>query len=107
LPLAVKSGVEIAYGTDLGQGDHGMEFALLIGNGMIPIQALYAATRNAADLIGAADRIGSIQAGRYADMVATPGNPLDSPEQFTRVSFVMKGGLVYRRDGLETIPARN
>jgi imidazolonepropionase-like amidohydrolase len=107
LPLAVKSGVKIAYGTDLGQGDHGMEFGLLIGNGMIPIQALYSATRNAADLIGAADRIGSIQAGRYADMVATPGNPLDSPEQFTRVSFVMKGGLVYRRDGLETIPARN
>jgi imidazolonepropionase-like amidohydrolase len=107
LPLAVKSGVKIAYGTDLGQGDHGMEFGLLIGNGMIPIQALYSATRNAADLIGAADRIGSIQAGRYADMVATPGNPLDNPEQFTRVSFVMKGGLVYRRDGLETIPARN
>jgi imidazolonepropionase-like amidohydrolase len=107
LPLAVKSGVKIAYGTDLGQGDHGMEFGLLIGNGMIPIQALYSATRNAADLIGAADRIGSIQPGRYADMVATPGNPLDNPEQFTRVSFVMKGGMVFRRDGLEAIPARN
>jgi imidazolonepropionase-like amidohydrolase len=107
LPLAVKSGVKIAYGTDLGQGDHAMEFGLLIGNGMIPIQALYSATRNAADLIGAADRIGSVQPGRYADMVATPGNPLDNPEQFTRVSFVMKGGMVYRRDGLETIPARD
>ena len=107
LPLAVKSGVKIAYGTDLGQGDHGMEFALLIGNGMIPIQALYAATRNAADLIGAADRIGSIQAGRYADLVATPGNPLDNPEQFKQVSFVMKGGMVYRRNGLENIPAGN
>jgi imidazolonepropionase-like amidohydrolase len=104
LPLAVKSGVKIAYGTDLGQGDHTMEFGLLIGNGMTPLQALYAATRNAADLIGAADRIGSVQAGRYADLVATPGNPLADPQQFKQVSFVMKGGKVYRRNGLETVP---
>jgi imidazolonepropionase-like amidohydrolase len=107
LPLAVKSGVKIAYGTDLGQGDHTMEFGLLIGNGMTPIQALYAATRNAADLIGAADRIGSVQAGHLADLVATPGNPLTDPQQFTEVSFVMKGGLVYRRNGAETLPVRN
>jgi len=104
LPLAVKSGVKIAYGTDLGQGDHAMEFALLIDNGMTPIQALSAATRNAADLIGAADRIGSIQAGRYADLVATAANPLDHPEQFEKVNFVMQGGRIYRRDGLERIP---
>ena len=107
LPLAVKSGVKIAYGTDLGQGDHGMEFGLLIGNGMTPIQALYAATRNAADLIGAADRIGSVQSGRYADLVAAAGNPLDNPEQFRQISFVMKGGRIYRRNGLETVPPQN
>lgn len=107
LPLAVKSGVKIAYGTDLGQGDHTMEFGLLIGNGMTPIQALNAATRNAADLIGAADRIGSVQAGRYADLVATSGNPLDNPEQFKQISFVMKGGKVYKRSGLETVPPRS
>jgi imidazolonepropionase-like amidohydrolase len=107
LPLAVKSGVKIAYGTDLGQGDHTMEFGLLIANGMTPIQALYAATRNAADLIGAADRIGTVQAGRYADLVATPGNPLDDPRQFKQVSFVMKGGKVYRRNGLESVPPQN
>src|SRR3984957_2623638 len=105
LPLAVKSGVKIAYGTDIGQGDHAMEFGLLIGNGMTPAQALFAATRNAADLIGAADRIGSVQAGRFADLVATPGNPLDDAEEFRRVSFVMKGGVIYRRNGLENIPA--
>jgi imidazolonepropionase-like amidohydrolase len=104
LPLAVKSGVKIAYGTDLGQGDHTLEFALLIANGMTPIQALDAATRNAADLIGAADRIGSIQAGRYADLVATAANPLDHPDQFKQVDFVMQGGRIYRRNGLETIP---
>jgi|HubBroStandDraft_1064217.scaffolds.fasta_scaffold01744_4 imidazolonepropionase-like amidohydrolase len=107
LPLAVKSGVKIAYGTDLGEGDHTMEFGLLIGNGMTSIQALYAATRNAADLIGAADRIGTVQAGRYADLVATPGNPLDDPQQFKQVSFVMKGGKVYRRNGLEAVPPQN
>jgi imidazolonepropionase-like amidohydrolase len=107
LPLAVKSGVKIAYGTDLGQGDHTMEFGLLIDNGMAPVQALYAATRNAADLIGAADRIGSVQAGRYADLIATAGNPLDDPKQFKHVSFVMKGGQIYRRDGIETLPTKN
>jgi imidazolonepropionase-like amidohydrolase len=102
LPLAVKSGVKIAYGTDLGQGDHTMEFRLLIENGMAPIDALYAATRNAADLIGASDRIGTIQPGRYADLVATAQNPLEDPAQFKQVRFVMKGGVVYRRDGAAT-----
>src|SRR5580658_9150568 len=77
LPLAVKSGVKIAYGTDLGEGDHAMEFSLLIDNGLPPIQALFAATRNAADLIGAAGQIGSVQAGRYADLVATANDPLN------------------------------
>jgi imidazolonepropionase-like amidohydrolase len=104
LPLAVKSGVKIAYGTDLGEGDHSMEFGLLIANGMTPIQALYAATRNAADLVGATAQIGSVQSGRYADLVAAPGNPLDDPRQFQQISFVMKGGVVYRRDAVETVP---
>jgi imidazolonepropionase-like amidohydrolase len=107
LPLAVKSGVKIAYGTDLGQGDHSMEFGLLIGNGMTPIQALYAATRNAADLIGAADRIGSVQPGRYADLVAAAGNPLENPEEFKQIRFVMKGGRIYRRNGQETVPPQS
>jgi imidazolonepropionase-like amidohydrolase len=102
LPLAVKSGVKIAYGTDLGQGDHAMEFSLLIDNGLPPIQALFAATRNAADLIGAAGQIGSVQAGRYADLVATANNPLNDTAEFKRVRFVMKGGVVYRRDGAAT-----
>jgi imidazolonepropionase-like amidohydrolase len=105
LPLAIKSGVKIAYGTDTGQGDHGLEFGLLIANGMTPAQALLAATRNAADLLGAADRVGSVQAGRYADLVATARNPLEHPEQFQQVSFVMKGGRINRREGLEVVPA--
>jgi imidazolonepropionase-like amidohydrolase len=107
LPLAVKSGVKIAYGTDLGQGDHTMEFGLLIANGMSPLQALNAATRNAADLLGAADRLGAVQAGHFADLVATRANPLEQTEAFTHVSFVMKGGVVYRRNDAETLPMPN
>jgi len=102
LPLAVRSGVRIAYGTDIGEGDHAMEFGLLIHNGMSPMQAVFAATRNAADLLGVADKVGSIQPGRWADIVAVPGDPLRDPAQFEHVSFVMKGGVVYRDHGAAT-----
>ena len=104
-PLAVKSGVKIAYGTDIGEGDHTMEFGLMIAGGLTPMKALFAATRNAADLIGAADRIGSVEPGRYADLVATPGDPLADPAQFAHVDFVMKGGVIYRQDGHPTVGA--
>ncbi|HWA87870.1 MAG TPA: amidohydrolase family protein [Opitutus sp.] len=67
--------------------------------GMSPADALFAATRNAADLIGASDRIGSIQPGRFADLVATTGDPLANPAQFRHVDFVMKGGVVFRWNG--------
>jgi len=103
LPLAVRSGVKIAYGTDLGEGDHAMEFGLLINNGMSPIQAVLAATRNAADLLGVADKVGTVQGGRLADIVAVPGDPLKESEQFEHVSFVMKGGVVYRAHGAATV----
>jgi imidazolonepropionase-like amidohydrolase len=106
LPLAIKSGVKIALGTDIGEGDHTAEFGLLIDNGMTPAQALFAATRNAADLLGAAEHIGSLQAGRYADIVATSGDPLQDPGEFRRVNFVMKGGVIYRRAGA-VVPIRD
>ena len=99
LPLAVKSGVRIAFGSDLGQGDHTMEFGLLIANGLAPIEALRAATSSAAELLGAADRVGSIGAGHYADIVATAADPIATPAEFGKVRFVMKGGVIYRRDG--------
>ena len=102
-PNALKSGVKIAYGTDIGEGDHTMEFALMTAAGMSPADALFAATRNAADLIGASDRIGSVAPGRYADLVATAGDPLADPAQFRHVDFVMKGGVVYRRNGEPTV----
>ena len=102
LPLAIKSGVKIAYGTDIGEGDHSMEFALLIANGMKPMDAIFAATRNAADLLGRADKVGSIQAGKLADIVAIPADPTIQPEALRHVVFVMKGGVVYRANGHPT-----
>ena len=103
LPLAVSSGVKIAYGTDIGEGDHAMEFGLLIHNGMSPMQAVFAATRNAAELLGLKDKLGSIRPGLYADLVAVPGDPLRDPAQLEHVSFVMKGGVVYRDHGAATV----
>ena len=105
LPLAVKSGVKIAYGTDIGEGNHAEEFALLTANGMSPQQAILAATRNAADLLGASDRVGSVQPGRYADLVAVNGDPLADPALLQHVDFVMKGGAVYRAQGKPTMIA--
>ena len=99
LPLAVRSGVKIAFGTDIGEGDHAMEFGLMIANGMSPADALMAATHSAAALIGAEDRIGAIQPGHFADVVATAGDPRTDPSQFEQVDFVMKGGVVYRLHG--------
>lgn len=99
-PLALRTGVKIALGSDIGEGDHAAEFRLMIAGGMPPLEALFAATRNAADLIGASGDIGSIQPGRYADIVATTGDPLANSALFGKVDFVMKGGEVYRANGL-------
>jgi imidazolonepropionase-like amidohydrolase len=106
LPLAVKSGVKIAYGTDLGEGDHAMEFRLLVENGMRPMDALFAATRNAADLLGTSDSVGSLRAGYLADIIAVGADPLTSSDALEHVTFVMKGGTIYRLNGLPS-PAAN
>ena len=104
LPLAVKSGVKIAYGTDIGEGDHTLEFELLISNGMKPIDAIMAATRNAADLLGVSDQVGSVQPGRLADLVAVNDDPLSKPETLRHVGFVMKGGVIYKASGRPQLP---
>jgi imidazolonepropionase-like amidohydrolase len=105
--LAVKSGVKIAYGTDLGEGDHAMEFRLLIENGMKPMDALFAATRDAATLLGTSDQVGSLRAGYLADIIAVSGDPLRAADALEHVTFVMKGGTVYRLNGLATTAAAN
>ena len=102
LALAVKSGVKIAYGTDLGEGDHAMEFRLLIENGMKPMDALFAATRDAAALLGTSDSVGSLRAGYLADIVAVSEDPLETSDALEHVTFVMKGGTVYKQNGLPT-----
>lgn len=96
---AVQAGVKMAYGTDAGvypHGWNGKQFAKMVEWGMSPMQALQAATTNAAALLGWTDRVGSIQSGRYADIVAVRGDPLRDITELERVVFVMKGGLVFK-----------
>lgn len=99
LHAAYAAGVKIAFGTDEGIAPHGQnarEFALMVKAGMAPMDAIIAATGNAADLIGDTQDIGSIRAGRYADVIAVAGNPLNDITELERVKFVMKGGEVYK-----------
>ena len=96
---AWKGGVKIAFGTDSGvsaHGENGREFGYMVDAGMPAMEAILSATRSAADLLGAADRIGSIQKGRYADIVAVDGDPLRDIQEMQRVRFVMKGGVVHK-----------
>ena len=96
---AYKGGVKMAFGTDSGvskHGDNAKEFALLVEAGVPPAEAILMATKHAADLVGGADRIGSVQAGRLADLIAVAGDPLRDVSELERVRFVMKGGQVAR-----------
>ena len=96
---AYAAGVKVAFGTDSGVSNHGenaREFQYMVEAGMPAIEAILAATRAGADLIGASDRIGSIQAGRFADLIAVAGNPLTDIAEMRKVTFVMKGGVVYK-----------
>ena len=80
-------------------GDNAREFGYMVEAGMPPMEAILSATKSAADLIGASDRIGSIQAGRFADVVAVAGNPLTDIAELRHITFVMKGGVVYKEGG--------
>ncbi|PKB15014.1 amidohydrolase family protein [Flavobacterium sp. 5] len=96
---ATKAGIKIAFGTDAGVFPHGLnarQFALMVKYGQTPMQAIQSATINAADLIGKSEKIGSITKGKYADIIAVEGNPLDNISILEDVSFVMKGGIVYK-----------
>jgi len=98
LEKAVPAGVKIAFGTDAGVSLHGRnadEFELMVAHGMTPAQAIHAATRNAADLLGLGDRVGSLEPGKQADLIAVRGNPLEDVTVLKQVEVVMKGGEVY------------
>jgi imidazolonepropionase-like amidohydrolase len=94
---AFKEGVKIAFGTDAAVYPHGLnarEFAVMVKLGLTPIQAIQSATVNAADLLGWSERIGSIEPGRFADIIAVSGDPTADVTTLERVVFVMKGGRV-------------
>jgi imidazolonepropionase-like amidohydrolase len=98
---ALAAGVKIAFGTDAGPFPHGtqaIEFEYMTKFGMSPLAAIQSATINAAELIGWSDRVGAIEPGKFADLVAVELNPLDDITQLEHVHFVMKGGQVVRND---------
>jgi imidazolonepropionase-like amidohydrolase len=107
---AYRAGVKIAFGADQSLAPHGTnakEFALMVRAGMTPMDAIKAATTSAADLIGDSADIGSVQAGRYADIVAVQGDPLADITVLEHVQFVMKGGQVYKAGGKSvSVPLR-
>ena len=94
-------GVPMAVGSDVGPFPHGtqaLEFNLMVKYGMTPLAALQAGLLNGAKLLGWQDQIGALKPGYLADIVAVPGNPLSDIGALQKVSFVMKGGIVYRHD---------
>lgn len=98
---AVKAGVKIAFGSGVGPFPHGSqtkEFEYMVRFGMTPAQAIRAATSEGAKLMGWEDRVGSVQAGKFADLIAVSGDPLSDISELERVRFVMKGGQVVRND---------
>ena len=99
LRKAVPAGVKIAFGTDAGVSKHGRnadEFELMVRHGMTPATAIQAATTNAADLLGLRREIGSIEAGKEADIIAVAGDPLSDVTVLKRVGFVMADGRVHK-----------
>jgi imidazolonepropionase-like amidohydrolase len=98
---AFQAGVKMAFGTDGGvypHGDNAKQFAYMVQYGMTPMQAIEAATVNAADLLGWKDRIGTIEPGKYADVIAVAGDPLSDVRALENVAFVMKGGEVVKNE---------
>ena len=96
---ATKAGVKMIFGTDAGVYPHGTnakQFAVMVKWGMTPLQAIQAATATAAEALGRQGDVGTIQPGRYGDLIAVKGDPLTDVSQLERVDFVMKGGEVVK-----------
>ncbi len=101
--LALKKGVKIVLGTDAGGFDwrelnEAKEFEYYVNYGMTPMQAIRTATTSAAELLGWSDKMGTIEAGKWADIVAVSGDPLKDITELERVKFVMKAGAVFKND---------
>ncbi|MFM2043976.1 MAG: hypothetical protein RLY86_2552 [Pseudomonadota bacterium] len=99
---AIRAGVRVAFGTDSGVSPHGTnaeEFALMVKAGMAPADAIQAATVNAATLLGREDRVGTLEPGKDADIIAVSGNPLEDVTALRTVDFVMRRGVIHRQGG--------
>jgi imidazolonepropionase-like amidohydrolase len=99
----LKKGVKIAFGTDAGGFDWksinpAREFQYYVDYGMTPMQAIRSGTVVAAELLGWSDKIGTVEAGKWADIVAVSGDPLKDITELKRVKFVMKAGTVYKNE---------
>ncbi len=102
-PKALKKGVKIAMGTDAGGFDwkelnQAKEFEYYVQYGMTPMQSIRSGTAVAAELLGWSDKVGTVEAGKWADIVAVSGDPLKDITELQRVKFVMKGGVVYKNE---------
>ena len=102
-PKAIKKGVKIALGTDAGGFDwkvlnEAKEFEYYVQYGMTPMQAIRAGTSVAAELLGWSDKLGTVEAGKWADLVAVSGDPLKDIKELENVKFVMKGGVIYKNE---------
>ncbi len=98
----------MAFGTDAGvypHGDNAKQFVTMVKYGMTPAQAIRTATQNSADLIGRSKDVGTIEPGKYADIIAVSGDPLADVSVLQSVGFVMKGGVVYK-DKLANTPVQ-
>jgi imidazolonepropionase-like amidohydrolase len=100
---ALAKGVRIGLGTDAAVYPHGRnaeEFHQMVDLGMKPIDALKAGTSSDADLLGIADKVGTLEVGKLADVVAVPGDPLQNIRQTEHAFFVMKEGVIYKNEGV-------
>jgi imidazolonepropionase-like amidohydrolase len=98
---ALQSGGKVAFGTDAGVYPHGLnahEFNSLVQGGLSRLGAIQAATVHAADLLGWSDKVGTIEPGKWADLIAVDGDPLEDVRRLETVKFVMKGGKVYKNE---------
>jgi imidazolonepropionase-like amidohydrolase len=106
---AVAAGVKIAFGTDAGvypHGDNARQFHYMVKFGMTPAGAIRAATSSAADLIDRSKDVGTLEAGKYADLIAVTANPLERIEVLEHVSLVMKGGKIYKDEMAATTASK-